>query len=65
MGISFYVFKASHTCAANYKCYSSYSEKTNSNETPWSRVLLEKLIMAKPVRNFLPFLDPICSLPCW
>jgi hypothetical protein len=32
--------------------------------TKWSRVLLEKLILAQLLTNSPPFMEPECSLPC-
>jgi hypothetical protein len=37
---------------------------TNKQQTPWSKVILEKLIVAQLLKKFSTFLEPDGSLPC-
>jgi hypothetical protein len=40
-----------------------FVEYNTENLTPWSRVLLEKLIVTQLVKKFLTFMEPEGSLP--
>jgi hypothetical protein len=40
------------------------SGSLSENSTPWSRTVLEKLIVAQLVNKFPAFMEPKGSLPC-